>query len=379
MKPIAVAMLFLALVLSQAVPAASPVPRPPSVAGEGHILMAARTGRILAEGNPDARLKPASLTKIMTAYVVYHALEDGRIALDDEVVVSEAAWRTGGSRMFLEVGSRVLVDQLLDGMVIQSGNDASLTLAEHVAGGADSFAELMNSYAAELGMENSNFTNPHGLPHENQYTSARDMALLTRALIREFPQHYQRYSELNFSYNNIEQYNRNELLRVDDSVDGVKTGYTSAAGYSLVSSARRGEMRLISVVMGSPSVQRRTSDSRALLNWGFRFFDTHRLFDVGETIEEARVWEGVQDSLAIGPAEPIHVTVPTGEYENLDAELTLPDKLVAPVREGEELGRVVVRHDGETLVDAPAVALAGVEQAGFVQRIIDRVWQWFEE
>lgn len=380
MKPLASTLLTaFFLLITTAAAASTPVPKPPSIATDAHILMDARTGRVLAEKNPDEHLGPASLTKIMTAYAVYSALENGQIALDDEVVVSEAAWRMSGSRMFLEVGSRVLVDELLDGMVIQSGNDASLSLAEHVAGSEDAFVQLMNSYAEQLGMENTHFVNSHGMPDPDQYTSARDMAVLASALMREFPQHYQRYSQREFSYNGITQYNRNQLLWSDDTVDGVKTGYTSDSGYALVSSARRDDMRLISVVMGSPSVQRRTADSRAMLNWGFRFYDTHRLFGVGETIEETRIWEGSADTVPLGPAEDIHVTVPSGEYDNLRAELSFPEAVVAPVSRGDALGRVVVTLGDEELVDRPVVALEDVAQAGLFGRLADRVRQWFED
>lgn len=367
------------MLLAPLASASTPVPKPPSIATDAHILMDANTGRILAEKNADERLGPASLTKIMAAYVVYNALENGQIELEDEVVVSEAAWRTGGSRMFIEVGSRVLVDQLLDGMVIQSGNDASLALAEHVGGSQDAFVELMNTYAERLGMENSRFANPHGLPHPDQYTSARDMARLATALIEEFPQHYRRYSQREFSYNDITQYNRNQLLWSDDTVDGIKTGYTADTGYALVSSAERGDMRLISVVMGSPSVQRRTTDSRSMLNWGFRFFETHRLYTVGDAIQTARIWEGVTDTVELGPEQDVVITLPRGKYDNLEAELSFTDTVVAPARAGDVLGEVVVSLNGETLATTPVVALADVEQAGFFSRMADRVWQWFED
>ena len=370
---------LIVLLIAPLASASTPVPKPPSIATDAHILMDASTGRILAEKDADERLGPASLTKIMTAYVVYNALENGQIELEDEVVVSEAAWRTGGSRMFIEVGSRVLVDQLLDGMVIQSGNDASLALAEHVGGSQDAFVELMNTYAERLGMENSRFANPHGLPHPDQYTSARDMARLANALIEEFPQHYRRYSQREFSYNDITQYNRNQLLWSDDTVDGIKTGYTADTGYALVSSAERGDMRLISVVMGSPSVQRRTTDSRSMLNWGFRFFETHRLYTVGDAIQTARIWEGVTDTVELGPEQDVIITLPRGEYDNLEAELSFTDTVVAPVRAGDVLGEVVVSLNGETLATTPVVALADVEQAGFFSRMADRVWQWFED
>lgn len=367
------------LLFAAAAAASTPVPRPPSIASDAHILMDAHTGRILTEHNVDERLGPASLTKIMTAYVVYSAIESGQVDFDDEVMVSEAAWRMGGSRMFLEVGSTVKVDDLLDGMVIQSGNDASLSLAEHVGGSEDAFADMMNTYAERIGMENTQFVNSHGLPHPEQYTSARDMAMLAQALIEEFPEHYERYSQREFSYNGITQYNRNQLLWSDDTVDGVKTGYTSDSGYALVSSAERNGMRLISVVMGSPSVQQRTNDSRSMLNWGFRFFQTHRLFEVGETVERSRIWEGVSEDVALGPERDVLVTVPRGEYENLTATLSFPEAIVAPVSAGDTLGRVTVTHDDEELADVPVVALENIERAGFFGRMFERARRWFEE
>ncbi len=359
--------------------ASSPVPRPPSISTDAHILIDADTGRVLAEHNADKHLGPASLTKIMTAYVVYSALEDDRIRFDDQVTVSEDAWRMGGSRMFLEVGTEVNVDDLLDGMVIQSGNDASLSLAEHTAGSEDAFVELMNTYAERLGLQNSHFANSHGMPHPEQYTSARDMAKLARALIREFPEHYERYSQREFSYNGITQHNRNQLLWSDDSVDGVKTGYTSESGYALVSSAERDGMRLISVVMGSNSVQQRTTDSRSMLNWGFRFFATDTIYAVGDTIDETRLWEGVQDTLALGPSEALVVTVPQGDYDDLVATLHLDGPAVAPVEAGETLGRVTITHGDEEIATVPVVALEDVERAGLFGRLIDRARHWFEE
>lgn len=377
--PVIVCTLLLLLFSAHVPAASSPIPKAPSIASKGHILIDADTGKVLAEKNADERIGPASLTKIMTAYVVYSALDDDRIALDDEVVVSEKAWRMDGSRMFLEVGSTVTVDSLLDGMVIQSGNDASVSLAEHVAGSEQAFAELMNTYAERIGMDNTRFVNSHGMPAQDQYTTPRDIARLAQQLVQEFPDRYERYSQRQFSYNNIAQHNRNQLLYSDDTVDGIKTGYTADSGYHLASSAKRGDMRLISVVMGSPSVQQRTTDSRSMLNWGFRFFETHHLFDVGDTIETTRVWEGEADSLALGPAEDIVVTVARGEYDNLDATLSFPEAIVAPVAAGDEVARVEITDgEGETVVDVPAVALDDVERAGFIGRIIDRVRYWFE-
>lgn len=377
MKLIASFLLTFTLVTSAA-SASVPVPRPPGVSGDSYLLMDARTGRILAEDNADERLGPASLTKIMTAYVVYSALESGSVSLDDDVLISEAAWRLGGSQMFLEVGTRALVDQLLDGMVVQSGNDASLSLAEHVAGSEDAFVDLMNTYAERLGLASSRFANPHGMPSGDQYTTARDMATLARALIDEFPQHYGRYSRREFTYNEIRQYNRNELLWSDDSVDGIKTGYTADSGYHLVSSAHRGDMRLISVVMGSSSVERRIADSRALLAWGFRFFETHRLFAAGEAIEDARIWEGATDRIELGPESDLYVTLPRGTYNDLRAELSLPERLVAPAAQGDRLGEVVVSIDDETIVTAPVVALQDVDRGSFLRRTTDAIRQWFQ-
>lgn len=371
---------FLALaLLPAAIPAmAAPIPKAPSISGDSYILMDARTGKVLAAEEPDRRMAPASLTKIMTAYVVYDALADGAIALDDEVEVSEAAWRMGGSQMFLEVGSIVTVDELLDGLVVQSGNDAALALAEHAAGSESAFVEQMNHHAREMGLENTHFENPEGLTSETHYSSARDLALTARALINDFPEHYKRYSRREFTYNNIRQYNRNELLWSDSGVDGVKTGYTSEAGYCLVASADREGMRLISVVLGAPSEDRRASDSRALLSWGFRFFETHRLYAAGETLEQARIWKGAQEQIDLGLAADLHVTIPRGEYDNLQAEMSLPRRLEAPLQENREVGSVKVMLEDEVVVSAPLVALHSVDRGSFLQRMTDTVLQWFE-
>ncbi len=357
---------------------AQPIPKPPSTSGESYILMEAATGKVLAEKNADERLPPASLTKIMTGYAVYRALDDGSITLQDEVEVSEAAWRMGGSQMFLEVGDSVTVDKLLDGLVVQSGNDAALALAEYVGGSESAFVEQMNFYAEELGLENTRFDNPEGLNRETHYSSARDMAILSRAMIREFPERYKRYSKREFTYNGIRQYNRNDLLYATDYVDGIKTGYTSEAGYCLASSGERDGTRLISVVMGEPSENARESSSRALLSWGNRFYKSHRLYAAGETLKEARIWKGATDQVQLGLSEDLHVTIPKGEYDALEASMTFPGQLVAPAQEGEQLGRVTVKLDGEIVAEAPLVALSGVAAGSFFQRTTDTVLQWFE-
>ena len=357
---------------------AQPIPKPPSTPGESYILMEAATGKVLAEKNADKRLPPASLTKIMTGYAVYRALEDDSISLEDEVEISEAAWRMGGSQMFLEVGDRVTVDKLLDGLVVQSGNDAALALAEYVGGSETAFVEQMNFYAQELGLENTRFENPEGLNRETHYSSARDIAKLSRAMIQGFPKRYERYSKREFTYNDIRQYNRNDLLYATDYLDGIKTGYTSEAGYCLATSGVRDGTRLISVVMGEPSPNARESSSRALLSWGHRFYQSHRLYAAGETLKEARIWKGASDQVRLGLSQDLHVTIPKGEYDALEASMTFPGQLVAPAEEGEELGRVTVKLDGEVVAEAPLVALSGVAAGSFFQRTTDAVLQWFE-
>ena len=368
----------LCLLLATAPVAAQPIPKPPSTAGESYILMDAATGRVLAEKNADKRLAPASLTKIMTGYVVYEALASGSIALDDKVEVSEEAWRMGGSQMFLEVGKQVTVDELLDGLVVQSGNDAALALAEHVGGSKRAFVEQMNHYAEQLGLENSHFQNPEGLSVDGHYSSARDLARLARAVIRRHPDRYKRYAKREFTYNSIRQYNRNDLLYSDPTVDGMKTGYTAEAGYCLVASAKRDGMRLISVVMGEPSEDQRIADSRALLAWGSRFFESHRLYAAGEILKNARIWHGATDQVPLGLNTDLHVTLPKGEYDRLAASMSLPGRLVAPAQKGQQLGQVTVKLEDEVIAEAPLVAMADVGEGSFFQQMSDTVLQWFQ-
>ncbi len=294
------------------------------------------------------------------------------------MAISEKAWKTGGSRTFLEVGTRVPLEVLIKGMIIQSGNDASVALAEHVAGSVESFAGLMNQEARRLGLTNTHFVNPDGLPNPDHYSSARDIAVLTRALIREFPQWYRWYSEREFTYNGIRQRNRNRLLWLDDSVDGVKTGYTAEAGYCLVSSARRGPMRLISVVMGAPSPRARIAASRALLKYGFRFFETRRLYAAGEPVVEVPVWEGASPAVTLGLEEDLLVTVPRDEADALEARPQVPGHLTAPVVEGEPYGSVLVDRKGETLGRRPLVAQRSVARGTLWQRLRGRLMRLFE-
>ncbi|MBT5221220.1 MAG: D-alanyl-D-alanine carboxypeptidase, partial [Woeseia sp.] len=337
-----------------------------------------KVGAELAALKPDQRLAPASLTKLMTAYAVFRALDEGQIALDDLVTVSEKAWRTQGSRMFIEVGSRVSVEQLLLGMIVQSGNDASVALAEHTAGTESVFAQVMNQYAAQLGMTASNFKNTTGLPDADHYSSARDMAILARAIIKEFPQYYDWYSVKSYKYNDIEQQNRNALLFRDESVDGMKTGRTDEAGYCLVSSAERDGMRIISVVLGTASAKSRTDGSQALLNFGFRFFETRLLYRAGEEVTSARIWKAQKETTPLGLPDDLYVTIPRGSFEKVDSELNMPATLIGPVAEGQPLADLSVSLNGNELINTPLRALESNPDGSFWQRTRDGVKLWFD-
>ena len=334
--------------------------------------------RLAAALEPDIQLAPASLTKLMTAYAVFKAIKAGQIGLDDQVTVSEKAWRMTGSRMFIEVGKQVSVRDLLMGMIVQSGNDASVALAEYTAGTESVFAELMNQYAAALGMSGSHFVNATGLPDAEHYSTARDLALLTRAMINEFPEMYRWYSIREFEYNNISQRNRNALLWRDPSVDGVKTGHTSDAGYCLVSSAMRDDMRVISVVLGTASAKTRTDGSQALINYGFRFFETRLLFKAGEEITNTRVWKSANEFSSLGVSDDIYVTFPRGSYDDLEPILSLPATLEAPVAAGQPLGELSISLNGDTLITRPLRALHNNPVGSIWTRMQDSVMLWFE-
>ncbi len=355
-----------------------PVPAPPQIGASSYQLIDFSSGRIVAESNPDERVEPASLTKLMTAYAVFHALRRGQITLQDEAHVSEKAWRTEGSRMFIEVDTRVSVEDLLRGMIIQSGNDASVALAEYVGGSEDAFVELMNQHAELLGMTGSSFINTTGLPAEGHYVTARDVAILARAIISEFPEYYSWYSEREFTYNGIRQYNRNSLLWRDESVDGLKTGYTMAAGYCLVTSAERSGMRLISVVTGMASTEAREDGSQALLNYGFRFYETHKLYSGGEEITTARVWKGMPQEASLGLSEDLYITVPRGRYDSLEAKMDLSANLMAPLSAGAQVGAVRISLDDEPISTMPLMALHAVPEANVWTRIKDEVTLWLQ-
>jgi D-alanyl-D-alanine carboxypeptidase (penicillin-binding protein 5/6) len=312
----------------------------------------------------------------MTAYVVFRELADGNIALSDEVPISEKAWRTGGSRMFIEPSMTVTVEQLLRGMVIQSGNDASVALAEFVAGSEEAFAGLMNHYAEMLGMTGTHFVNATGLPHELHYTTARDIAALSGATIRDFPDFYSWYSEKEFTFNGIRQHNRNTLLWRDPAIDGLKTGHTEAAGYCLAASAKRDGMRLVSVVMGSASESSRASESQTLLNYGFRFYETIQLYQAGQQLSEARVWKGMEEQVRLGIEDELFVTIPRGRYDDLVARLAIRPELSAPLAEGEQVGEISVTLDGDPVAQLPLITLNAVAEAGFFGRSWDGVKLW---
>lgn len=355
-----------------------PLPPPPSVDAPSYVLMDFHSGEILAERAAGERVEPASLTKIMTIYTVASELHARRIALDDEVLVSEKAWRTGGSRMFIEVGDRVRVEDLMKGDIIQSGNDASVALAEHVSGTEEVFAALMNQHAQRLGLTGTHYVNSTGLPHPEHYTTAMDVARLSAALIRDFPEVYAWFREREFTWNGITQPNRNRLLRRDDSVDGIKTGYTEAAGYCLAASAERDGRRLIAVVLGAGSDAARTRAASALLNYGFRFFETHRLYAAGEPVTRVPVWKGEREALAAGLHKDLYVTVPSGHYGRLDARLSLEPRLIAPVAAGDQVGTLTVTLGGEEIAVRPLLALEELPAGGLVTRMLDEVRLWFQ-
>ncbi|UCE77590.1 MAG: D-alanyl-D-alanine carboxypeptidase [Gammaproteobacteria bacterium] len=370
--------LILSLLFCAAARAATPVPKAPSVGAKGYLLEDFLSGQTIAEKNADQPLEPASITKLMTAYVVFREIREGNLSLEEKVRISEKAWRTEGSRMFVEVNSQVSVADLLKGVIIQSGNDATVALAEHVAGTEEGFASLMNHHAEQLGLTGTHFVNSTGLPHKEHYTTARDIAIVARAMIEEFPEYYRWYSERQFTYNDITQYNRNKLLWRDESVDGLKTGHTESAGYCLVTSAERDGMRLISVVLGTSSEEARADASQALLNYGFRFFETHKLYDGGSKLTSARVWKGASESVDLGLDHTLYVTIPRGEYKNLDAAMQLQDHIIAPIAQDQPLGRVVVRLADEPVVEKDLVALNPVAEGSFLQRLVDEALLYFE-
>jgi D-alanyl-D-alanine carboxypeptidase (penicillin-binding protein 5/6) len=355
-----------------------PVPAPPIIGATSYLMIDAKSGHELASLKPDTPVPPASLTKLMTTYVVFHAIVDGRITLDDEVTISEKAWRMQGSRMFIEVGNRVRVKDLLLGVIVQSGNDASVALAEYIAGSEAVFAEMMNQYAQQLGMSSTHFVNATGWPDDNHYSTARDLATLARALIEEFPEHYQWHAIKEFEWGDIKQPNRNRLLWRDDSVDGLKTGHTEAAGYCLVASAERDGMRIVSVVLGTSSDKARIDGSQALINYGFRFFETRLLYKAGEEIARARVWKSANEYSPLGVMEDLYITVPRGRYDSLESVHNMPAVIEAPVGAGQPLGEIKVTLNEEVILQEQLRALDDNPSGSLWQRASDTVMLWLE-
>ena len=376
--PITISLFTLLLALSLTMAQAAPIPAPPKVAATGHLLIDFDSGVVLSEENANEPLEPASLTKIMTAYVVLREIMANNIQLSDQVLISEKAWKTPGSRMFIEVNKQVSVEDLLRGMIIQSGNDASVALAEHVAGSEETFAKLMNEHAQRLGMLDTHFANSTGLPAERHLTTAHDIAKVATATIREFPEFYAWYSEKEFTFNDITQHNRNKLLWRDDDVDGVKTGHTDAAGYCLVASAKKNDMRLITVVMGTSSENARAKESQSLLSYGFRFYETHRLYGSHDPLAKVRIWKGEKEELRLGLVNDLYVTIPRGQYKQLQAGMSISPTITAPVMENQTMGNVQVSLNGETVAEAPLIALETVAEGGIWQTLTDTVLLWLE-
>jgi D-alanyl-D-alanine carboxypeptidase (penicillin-binding protein 5/6) len=360
-----------------AAPAPAPLPPPPEIKARSFVLVDGNSGRVLAALDPDSRQEPASLTKLMTAYVVFNALRQGRIKLDDMVTVSEHAWKQEGSRMFIEVGKQVSVENLIQGMIVQSGNDATVALAEYVAGTEPTFVDMMNAYANRLGMSTTHFTNAAGMPDPEHYMSARDTAILASALIREFPDYYRWYSQKEFTWNGITQQNRNGLLWRDPTVDGVKTGHTESAGYCLVTSAKRDGMRLVSVVLGTDSMRAREDASAALLAYGFNFYETRQVYAAGEPLTTVRVWKGAEPEVGLVLRDALFVTGQRGHTDTVKAQFELPARLVAPLSAQKPVGKVKIVVADATVADYDLYPAKDVPVGGFFRRAIDSVRLWF--
>ena len=370
-------LIFSIAVITPGVYAAPIIPPPPSIAASSYLLIDAKSKKVLVEKNSTQRLPPASLTKIMTAYIVEEEIKSGRLKMDEAAPISVKAWRTGGSKMFVREGTEVAVTDLLKGVIIQSGNDASVALAEHIAGSEDAFADMMNQQAVALGLTNTNFLNATGLPDEEHYSTAEDLAQLTIALIQNHPEQYQLYAQRSYKFNNIDQPNRNKLLWRDRSVDGVKTGYTSAAGYCLVASAERNGVRLVSVVMGTDSDEARMRESQKLLSYGFRNFDTQTLYQEGINLQQLDIYFGQSEKIDLGVGEDITVTFPRGYYDDIQVEMVLPEYLEAPIAVATQVGEIRLTLDDELLYSAPLQTLQAVEESNFFSRLGDSIYLFY--
>jgi len=374
-----ICLLFFCISSWSGINAASVVPEPPVIGAKNYLLIDANSGLILTEKNADERINPASITKIMTSYVVSDSIAQERINLQDEVFISENAYSAEGSRMFIEVNTKVSVEDLLNGLIVQSGNDAAIALAEHIAGSEKAFAELMNQYAKELGLSNTNYANSTGFTAENHYTTARDIATLSQALISKFPKDYELYKRKEFSYNGIDQKNRNSLLWRDDDIDGIKTGHTEAAGYCLAASAIKNNMRLISVVLGTKSSNARISASQTLLNYGFRFYESELLYTPDKDIMQQKIWKAEQEEIGLRVNKPVHVTIPRGRYRDLKISSNIPNQIIAPLNVNSEIGMLEIRLDDLLIAQSKLYPAEAVAEASFFKRTIDSVKLWFAD
>jgi D-alanyl-D-alanine carboxypeptidase (penicillin-binding protein 5/6) len=354
------------------------VPAPPKINASSYLVVDYDSGRFLVEENIDERVEPASLTKMMTVYIVSSELAAGNIDMNDMVLISERAWRMTGSRMFIEVNKEVSVENLLMGVIVQSGNDASMALAEYISGSEEVFAAVMNQYANDLGMSATHFVNSTGLPDKDHYTTARDMAILANALVRDHPDIYKWHSVKEFTFNGIKQHNRNQMLWRDDTVDGIKTGHTESAGYCLVASAKRDNMRLISVVMGTDGTKARTRATQSLFNFSFRFYETHKLYQAGESITSSKIWKGDKKVFDVGIVDDLYVTIPRGKYKRLDAAIEISPTIIAPINKADVQGSLKITLEGEELASRPLIALHGVAPGSLFDRLKDDIRLLFE-
>lgn len=378
MRNIFILFLFLSTFLTSIIAAPTLIPAPPRVNAKAYFLIDHNSGHILAEKNADKQIEPASLTKLMTAYVVLFEIERGGISIEDDVKISKKAWRMRGSRMFIRVNTYVSVKELLKGLIIQSGNDASVALAEHVASSESAFVELMNQHAERLNMTSTHFNNSTGWPDKNHYTTARDLAKLSQAIINDFPTHYSAYKEKEYTYNNIRQYNRNRLLWLDDRVDGLKTGHTDAAGYCLISSAKDKNMRLISIVTGTSKDDARIAASRKLLNYGFRFFESSLIHKANSEITSMRVWKGEEQKLSLGITEDLYVTTPKDQSRKIKNSLKVEAMIEAPVAEGQIYGQLNIMLGEKNLSTRELVALSAINEGGIWRKLIDNIQLMFQ-
>jgi len=370
---IVIMMMFVAQTLAASPAITSGAPAAPKINAKSYILQDFNSGKIIVHSNEKTRMEPASLTKLMTAYIVFNELQSKDITLNDDVLISEKAWKMPGSRMFIEVNKRVSVENLLKGMIIQSGNDASVALAEYVAGSEDAFASLMNQYTKTLGMNDSNFVNSTGMPDPDHYTTAVDMAILARAIIKDFPDFFAWYSVKTFTFNNITQRNRNLLLWRDKYVDGLKTGHTESAGFCLIATAQKDNMRLITVVLGTKSENARSKESQKLLNYGFRFFNTQKLYTANTALTTTRVWKGISEKLSLGISDDLYITTPRKQLKNVQSQLFIKEQIIAPVTKGQPYGNVNIMLGEEIIATRELVSLSNIEEGGMIQQLIDEL------